>query len=134
MRHDLQQFSTKTVCLAHTGRDAVLLKAIDYTDADGVRVKAPTGMPTNGGSIPRAFWDTIGPPYASKFLPAYMIHDKLCGDANHLASADAVFGRKLRKEADKLFYEMIRFLGCNRVKAWLMYGGVRLGATTMPRR
>jgi len=128
MRHDLQGFSTDEVCLAHKGKLATLLKSVAYTDEDGVRIKARAGMFTDGGSIPRALWDTIGPPYASKYLRAYIIHDKLCGDANHLAANDHEAGKELRLEADNLFREMLRFLGCNRFKAWLMYRGVRLGA------
>jgi hypothetical protein len=133
MRHDLQSFSTDEVCLSHRGKYATLLKTVQYTDKDGVKFKAKTGMPTDGGSIPRAFWDTIGPPYASKYLPAYIIHDKLCMDSHHLNDADHDSAVALRLEADKLFHEMLRFLGCSRIKAWLMYRGVRMGARSLKR-
>jgi len=131
MRHDLQHFSSDEVCLSHKGRDAVLLKSLSYTDTDGVRVTARVGMPTDGGSLPRAFWDTLGPPYASKYLRAYIIHDKLCIDSHHLNQDDHEGAIELRKEADELFREMLLFLGCPPAKAWLMYQGVRIGACSL---
>lgn len=133
MRHDLQGFSVDEVCLAHKGRTARLLKSVAYTDKDGIKVTARTGMKTDGGSLPRAFWDTLGPPYASKYLPAYTVHDKMCLDAHHLNKTDHESAVALRLEADQMFREMLKFLGCNRFKAWLMYRGVRMGARSMKR-
>ena len=131
MRHDIQNFSTDEICLAHKGRNATLLKTVSYTDKDGIKYTAKRNMPTDGGSLPRAFWDTLGPPYASKYLPAYILHDHGCLEAHELNKTDHEEAVALRLEYDQLFLEMLKFLGCNRFKAWLMFKGVRMGARSM---
>jgi len=118
MRHDLQGFSTDEICLAHKGRLARLLKTVSYTDKDGIKVTAKSGMPTDGGSLPRAFWDTLGPPYASKYLPAYILHDHGCIKAHEMNKTNHEEAVKMRKETDELFREMLKILGCPRFKAW----------------
>ena len=133
MRHDLQGFSHKEVCLAHTvgKKTAKLMRGLSYVDKDGVRYCSPARMTTDGFSIPRAFWRVIGPPYASEYLIAAVIHDQGCNYAHELNKTNHEEAVKYRKEIDELFREMLIFLGCNRFKAWLMYRGVRIGARSM---
>ena len=107
---------------------AYMAADLTYVDAKGRPHTAPTGMPTDGGSIPRFFWRVIGPPMASVYLPAAIIHDHICYLVDHMATFDVDSAKQLRLTGDKLFYEMLLFLGVNKAKAWTMYKGVRIGA------
>jgi hypothetical protein len=133
MRHDLQGFDCDAVPLDHIigTRNARLLKTITYTDKDGVKYRAHKGMMTDGGSVPAFFWRSVSPPYASKALPAFCIHDKICNDARHLADSDYESAKKLRKEGDDLFLEMMHYLKVPRWKARIMHAGVRIGALNL---
>ena len=133
LRHDIQGFD-KYVYLRHEpgAKKAVLQRDFHYIDQDGIKYTAPAGMPTDGGSIPVFFYRTISPPFASPFLPAYIIHDFYCDRARHLWEEGDIDGaKKLRKEADQLFREMLLHLGCPKWKAWVMYRGVRIGALNL---
>jgi hypothetical protein len=132
MRHDLQGFDKEIFLKFVSGeKNAILTRSFHYTDKDGVKYTAPAGMPTDGASIPRFFYRVIDPPFASPYLSAAIIHDKICDDARHLAENDYKSAKILRKEGDCLFREMLLFLGCPRVKAWAMYRAVRIGALNL---
>ena len=38
----------------------------------------PAGFVTDGASIPPAFWQMIGSPYAPEFITAAVVHDHMC--------------------------------------------------------
>ncbi len=70
----------------------------------------------DGASIPRALWSLIGSPYHPKFQAASLVHDYLY--KYQLCS---------RKEADKVFYWILRANGVSKDQAKQMYLGVRAG-------
>lgn len=107
------------------GRHALLEYDFSYIDKNGKRHVAKSGMVTDGGSIPRFFWRAIEDPFGS-CLPAYLIHDQMCEDANKL---EGVQREKAEKEADELFMEMLETLNVAWIKRRLMYRGVRVGHT-----
>jgi len=117
----------------HVGEQkATLTRSFWYVDKDGVTYTAHAGLLTDGGSIPRFFYRLIGPPYASPYLAAYIVHDAICANSEHLArDGDLKDAQMLRKEADELFYEMLRYLGCPLIKAKAMYRGVRIGSVSL---
>jgi len=119
--------------ISHTigEKESKLVEELIYIDKKGRTHRAPANMPTDGLSIPRFFWRVVDPPMSSKYLAAAIIHDHYCYKAAHLADSDIKAARKLRKDADKLFYEMLRYLGCGFVKAKAMYRAVRLGSITI---
>ena len=106
------------------GRSAKLLEPFSYVDTGGRVHTATAGMITDGGSVPRFFWRLIGSPF-TRCLPAYIIHDWYCERAADLAGQAA---NDLRRQADRLFAEMLAYLGVSRLKRAMMYAGVRLGA------
>ena len=110
------------------GRQARLLHDLHYTDDRGRRHTARAGLWTDGGSKPRLFWRCMGHPW-DRFLPAYVIHDHYCDAAADVEDAgqDAEAAR-LRLEADRLFREMLAWLGARRWQQHIYYAGVRIGA------
>jgi hypothetical protein len=108
------------------GRWAILEENLTYIDTRGRRHTAVAGTLTNGGSLPKRLWGVLSPPFASKFLQAYIIHDSICGKAEDIP--DRKMRKELRKSADKLFLEMIKYCGAGRIKQFLFYRGVRIGS------
>ena len=81
---------------------------------DKYRIQAFRGFMTDGASIPRPFW-CFAPPVAGKYLEAAIIHDLLY--ATHVLD---------RKTADKIFLELMIYLGVRKIKARVMYRIVRM--------
>ncbi len=108
------------------GRYSILKDSLAYVDKNGRRYLAQEGMITDGASIPRVLWDTVGSPYASKYLPAYILHDHLCQHARDIP--DKEMRKRLRKGADKLLREMMDYLGAGWVKRSVVYRGVGIGS------
>ena len=79
---------------------------------DGYRhyITAPKGMITDGGTIPRLFWWYVKPS-SRKLFPAYVIHDVM---RKNPIKFD-------RKEADKIFFDMLIELGVDTNKAVTMF-------------
>lgn len=75
----------------------------------------PKGFMTDGSSVPRFFWRLEDP--FGEALRAAIPHDYFC-------KYDAV----PRKQADQAFYTWLLSIGVSRIKALLMYIGVRIGA------
>jgi len=80
------------------------------------KVKIHRGFVWDGASIPRVFWLTIGGPYHPKFSVAGLVHD-------YLYRTQPL----PRKEADEIFYRLLRFNGVSYITAKRMYLGVRTG-------
>lgn len=83
-------------------------------------VIVPKGYPTDGASIPRIFWTVIGSPYQPRHLKAAIIHDYLY--ERHQG------GRKARKEADEIFYYLLKKDGIKKITARIMWSALRLVA------
>ncbi|MES2756697.1 MAG: DUF1353 domain-containing protein [Pseudomonadota bacterium] len=108
----------KTEWLSDEGDDSnmALLEAFWYTDPRGRRWDAPKGSITNGASIPRTLWSSVGSPYTGNYRRAAIVHD----------IALKTMG-VLRDDADTMFYFACMAGGCPLMEGKLMYAGVRIG-------
>lgn len=59
-------------------RDMRLLEDFAYIDPSEKRWLAPAGSIINGASIPKFFWNTLGPPYVGRYRRASVVHDVAC--------------------------------------------------------
>lgn len=75
------------------------------------------GLKTDGASIPKFAQGIIGKPYDGSYLAAAVIHDNFCARET-----------ESWKQTHRLFYDMLRSLGINDLKAKIMYAGVVAGA------
>lgn len=106
---------------------ARLMEDYSYVDKHGRKHTAPRGMYTDGISSPVKHLLDSG--FHSPYLGAAIIHDHQCYIANELwHDGEHEKSKALRKNADKLFHEMLLELGCPKKKARVMYWGVRIGA------
>ena len=96
-----------------------LLEDFWYTDPGGRRWDAPAGTETDGASIPKPLWSSVGSPFTGDYRRAAIVHDVACRDP-HVP----------REEADKMFYYACQAGGCSTFQAKIMYAGVRMGAWT----
>src|SRR5213076_361353 len=71
---------------------------------------------TDGASIPRTLWSSVGSPYTGEYRRAAIIHDI------SLKNAGVV-----RDDADSMFYFACMAGGCAFLDAKLLYAGVRVG-------
>lgn len=109
----------KTEWLSENGedRDMRLLEAFWYTDPDGRRWEAPKGVVTNGATIPRTLWSSVGSPFTGRYRRAAIVHD--------------IALRKpgmVRDEADSMFFLACKAGGCDPLECKLLYAGVRIGS------
>lgn len=74
------------------------------------------GYQTNGADIPRIFWSFF-PPNSPEYLSAVVVHDFLCDRARK---------KEDFRQADEIFYEMLKELGVSKIKAITFYLSVRL--------
>jgi hypothetical protein len=89
----------------------------EYAVAEGFAIDGlyiPAGFTTDGASIPRFFWRIVGHPFQSSCILAAVVHDWLY-----------VTKKFTQKEADKLFYKLLKESGNSKVKSWLFYRAVR---------
>lgn len=108
----------KTEWLTERGddRDMRLLEPFWYIDPAGRRWDAPTGSITNGASIPRSLWSSVGSPYTGGYRRAAIVHDIAIRTPG-----------VIRDEADTMFYYACLSGGCLLLEARLLYVGVRVG-------
>jgi hypothetical protein len=108
----------RTEWLCGDGNDTTmrLLEAFWYIDPHGRHWLAPAGSITNGASIPRTLWSSVGSPYTGRYRRAAIIHDSGVG-------APGV----LRDDADSMFYFACLAGGCEPMESKLLYAGVRIG-------
>ncbi len=98
-------------------RDMRVIEPFWYLDPNGRRWDALPGTVTNGASIPRTLWSSVGSPYTGDYRRAALVHDAALGQEG-----------VLRAEADTMFYFACLCGGCSALQAKLLYAGVRLGA------
>ena len=77
---------------------------------------AERGFICDGASIPRIFWTVMGHPFDYRWRSASILHDWFYRR-----------GGVTRKQADKIFYDGLRYKGVRKTKAWAMYLAVRVG-------
>lgn len=98
-------------------------KGITYTArAHDVNNPDAEGESTDLASVPAFLWGFVGP--YGPHLRAALLHDQL----SRAARLDPNQSGQLRKEADGIFRRMLRAQGTPRVRLWLMWTAVRLGA------
>ena len=107
---------TEWVCEQGEDRNMCLLETFWYVDPQGRRWEAPKGATTNGASIPRTLWSSIGSPYTGNYRRASIVHD--------IAIRSQCI---LRADADTMFYFACLAGGCMLMEAKLLYAGVRVG-------
>lgn len=109
----------KTEWLSGRGEDSnmSMLETFCYTDPQGRRWEAPQGSVTNGASIPRTLWSSIGSPFTGNYRRASIVHDIAIRTRG-----------TVRSEADTMFYFACLAGGCMLMEAKLLYAGVRIGS------
>jgi hypothetical protein len=101
-----------------------------YTHRLGDIYGVEEGYITDGASIPRFFWLSVGHPFQSQYLRAAIIHDKLCDLADE--SATKPERQQKRAKADLVFHTACLCCGCDRALAQKLLVGVRIGALFLP--
>lgn len=86
------------------------------------RVTVPAAFCFDGASIPRILWTQSGHPMLPRFLAAALVHDYLYGLLGPYDDGYDI----TRKEADNLFFDMLRTDGVSYWRAKKMYYAVRL--------
>ncbi|WP_286269519.1 DUF1353 domain-containing protein [Thalassotalea hakodatensis] len=95
-------------------RKVQLLEDFTFIDKQGVIWVAPKGSIVDGSSIPRWLWFFIGSPFVGKHRYASIVHDVYC-----------VTRSRPHKDVHKMYYEACRANGVNRIKAKVMYWGIK---------
>lgn len=89
---------------------------LQYQDSVGRTWTVPIGFVTDGASIPRELWSTVGSPFTGKYRRAAVVHDYLY---------------KLqplpRAKCDLVLLEAMMKDGTEKILAKTIYDGVRLG-------
>lgn len=96
------------------GRNIMVCEPLVYHSTDGTVYTVPIGSTSDGASTPRFIWSII-PPFGKYFLAA-VLHDRLY--------RNTVFSKAL---CDNILHEACLSLGDNKVEAWEIYEGVKLG-------
>jgi hypothetical protein len=87
---------------------------------------APAGLVTDGASVPRVLWPTVGHPFDHDVVRGALIHDHYY--ARYAGTGfDAANEKRLRELVDKMFFAALLADGVSRWRAWAIYRGVRLG-------
>lgn len=98
----------------HDGDTYILLESVRII-VRGHFIFIEEGFVFDGASIPRIFWSIIGGNFQPEFLAPSLVHDYLC-----------VTGNVERKEADKIFRELLLMNDVPEFRAALMYRAVRV--------
>jgi hypothetical protein len=108
---------TEWLCEHGDDRNMCLLETFWYVDPQGRRWEAPKGAVTNGASIPRTLWSSVGSPFTGNYRRASIIHDVAIRTPG-----------VLRSDADTMFYFACLAGGCMLMESKLLYAGVRVGS------
>lgn len=93
-----------------------LLEALKY-EYEGRSFTVPAGFVSDGASVPEFLWDTVSPAIDPRTLDGALAHDYLYRTSHYDFT---------RKEADDLFYDLIRAHGLGFWRSQKAYWGVRL--------
>lgn len=96
------------------GRNVIIIKPFTYTCENGEVISVPEFDTSDGTSTPRFIW-TIIPPFGV-YWKAAVLHDFLYR-ATTLT----------KDRCDDLLYEAMIRLGTDKLEAWNIYEGVRIG-------
>lgn len=92
-------------------------------DGDIIMFKIPRRFTYDGASVPRALWSVLGMSRDGLHRAAALIHDWLYVNRGQVKGDGFSYNREF---ADKMFYELLLYLGESRWRAWIAYKGVRL--------
>ncbi len=84
----------------------------------GWRITVPAGTITDGASIPRLLWRLCGHPLEVPRVYAAIVHDYLYGGGGPAGM--------MRKEADKIYRDLLKRYGFGAFKAGVEYHALRL--------
>lgn len=91
-------------------RDMVLLNSLQFVDSRNYSWVAKKGLIIDGATIPKLFWNTIGPPYVGTYRNASVVHDAYCED--HVRTGEQAWWAKLHHRdshaVHQMFYEAMR--------------------------
>lgn len=98
-----------------------------YVDDQGETrsVHIPEGYRTDGATIPKVFYSTIGTPFSPKFLRAAIVHDFMCNVYDGKISNIDRDQVTVDLMSD-LFFDLLRLDGVSLPKALTMEAAVRL--------
>lgn len=99
------------------GRFMRMIETFWYIDPNGRRWEALTGLITDGATIPRTLWSSVGSPFTGSYRLAAILHDSALKNP-------AI----VRIDADNMFYFACLAGGCTPLESKLLYAGVRLGS------
>lgn len=99
------------------GRFMRMIETFWYIDPHGRRWEAAAGCMTDGASIPRTLWSSVGSPFTGSYRCAAILHDSALQNRTIL-----------RIDADNMFYFACLAGGCTRLESKLLYAGVRIGS------
>ena len=94
-----------------------MIETFSYFDPHGRRWDAPAGYITDGATIPRTLWSSLGSPFTGSYRLAAILHDSALQNP-------AI----VRIDADNMFYFACLAGGCTLLESKLFYAGVRLGS------
>lgn len=97
------------------GRTAVLLRDFRYIDNQGQEWVAPSGMISDGASIPTSLWSLVGGPWSGPHRKAAVVHDFYCMEENLV---------RPWQDVHNMFYEALITAEVDPVTALAMYMGV----------
>ena len=90
-------------------------------DRNKKRLKIHAGFQSDGASVPRIAWSISGLTPDGMLRAGALMHDYLYRIRGHFLSAPTK-----RKDADKVFYDLMIAAGVARYRAWIAYRAVRL--------
>lgn len=98
-------------------RNMKLIEEFAYVDPNGREWTVPEGAVINGASIPRVFWELIGPPFVGNYRRASVVHDYY-----------VFLKQDTPKEVHRMFYDACITGGVPTLKAKIMYAAVKAGS------
>lgn len=90
-------------------------------------IRVPKGTRTDGASIPRVLWPVLGAPWSVRYALAAVVHDYIYQVQGNVTDGATYGVTMTRRQADYLFRHLLLDAGLGRVRAWVMWLGVRLG-------
>lgn len=105
--------------------EAVLMEDWTIFDVYGFWFVVPAGASTDGASIPRFLWRVCGHPLQAPRVYAALLHDWLY-TGEEAATDGAQPGDVTRKEADEVYYALLRHFGVPAWRAKIEYWALRL--------
>ena len=105
------------IAVDRTSEDTVILLENLTVTSDGRTITVPAGFRCDGASVPAFLWSSVSPQIDPRTLRGAIVHDFIYRTHPPQWS---------RRDADKLFYGLIRADGLSWWKSQKAYLGVRL--------